>query len=189
MNKTEIQIGTIAQINATDYTAKVKIGENLTAFLPIATTRSGISFFYAMPKIGEQVIVLTPFGRLEQGLIVGTIFKAGEVSENSDNKISLKTQDGASFVYTTNGTWQVNIPSKIEITAPTTTLNSETTINGNTKINGSLNVSISTTTPQLNATSMEGGSLNAKNITGANITSGAISLQNHKHPTVGKAIP
>ena len=70
-----IRIGTIEQ---TDYSGdipqcKVRIGDILTAYLPLLCLRAGTDQHSWLLEPDEQVLVLAPSGDLTQGVILGSI--------------------------------------------------------------------------------------------------------------------
>lgn len=77
LNRRVANLITVGRIEAVDYgtaTARVRMGENLTAQLPMPAARAGGNRIWAPLEIGEQVIVLSPSGNLASGCIVSSLY-------------------------------------------------------------------------------------------------------------------
>jgi len=70
-----IRIGTIEQTNYNGSIpqCKVRIGDILTAYLPVLSLRAGTDQHSWLLEQDEQVLVLAPSGDLAQGVILGSI--------------------------------------------------------------------------------------------------------------------
>lgn len=71
-----------------------------TAWLPWATHRAGADRTWWAPTIGEQVIVLSPFGVMECGLVVPAAYSNSAPAPSSDpNAHTTVYQDGTTITY------------------------------------------------------------------------------------------
>lgn len=78
-----IQVGVIDSVDYATGKARVKIGEILTAELPMVTTRAGQDRAWWPYEPGEQVCVFAPSGNLSAGVIMGALF-GGEAGANGN---------------------------------------------------------------------------------------------------------
>lgn len=77
LNRRLANVVTVGQIEAVDYataTARVRLGDNLTANLPLPAGRAGGNRTWSPPEVGEQVIVLSPSGNLASGCILSSLY-------------------------------------------------------------------------------------------------------------------
>lgn len=69
-----IQLGVIESVDFGAATARVRIGEIVTAALPMLTARAGQDRAWWPYEPGEQVCVFAPSGNLSAGVIMGAVF-------------------------------------------------------------------------------------------------------------------
>lgn len=69
-----IQLGVVESIDPTAGTARVRIGDIVTADLPVWTPRAGQDRSWWPHEPGEQVCVFAPSGNLSAGLVMGAFF-------------------------------------------------------------------------------------------------------------------
>ena len=87
----------LGQIFAVDYEAakaRVRIGNLETDWLPWITTNSGTTKNWNPPEIDEQVIILSPCGELNQGVILPSLYH-GLAPETSSDIKSIIFADGS----------------------------------------------------------------------------------------------
>lgn len=70
-----VRIGTIKQLDLTNARAKVSVAGCTTDWLPWGTNRAGKRRDWSPPVIGEQVVLLAPYGDLGQAVIGASIFQ------------------------------------------------------------------------------------------------------------------
>jgi phage baseplate assembly protein V len=79
---------------------KIKIGNLQTAWLPMLTQRAGNDVSWWPLEVGEQVLVLSPSGELNQGVVLGAINqKAFAAPGNSADVHRQMYSDGAVIEY------------------------------------------------------------------------------------------
>ena len=97
-----IRLGTIEQTNYSGNIprCKVRIGDILTAYLPVLSLRAGKDQHSWLLEQDEQVLVLAPSGDLAQGVILGSIAQNKFPSLNHSEHVH-RTQyaDGAVIEY------------------------------------------------------------------------------------------
>ncbi|KAF3999222.1 phage baseplate assembly protein V [Glaciimonas immobilis] len=69
-----IRLGTIAEIDHDAQRVRVKVGNNLTNWRPWVTIRAGDAQTWWPPTIGEQVILLSPEGDFDHGVILPAVY-------------------------------------------------------------------------------------------------------------------
>lgn len=83
--------------------AKVKIGDRVTDFFPIASKSNSFKKHYIPVRVGEQVTVFCPFGEANIGFILPSIFNKSSKEPNgaSDTREVVTYEDGTTFFYDT----------------------------------------------------------------------------------------
>ncbi|WP_432786957.1 hypothetical protein AAEX37_01018 [Oligella sp. MSHR50489EDL] len=125
-------------ISAVDYSAaaprvRVKTGDLETNWLPWMEYRAGTTKTWNPLTVGEQVIVFSPNGDLDEGIVLGAINSNNNPApSNNRNHHITRYPDGATFVYDhNNGALSIsgvnivnfNIGSSININCPTININ------------------------------------------------------------------
>ena len=153
-----VAVGTVTQSKSADGISlcRVKIGERVTDFLPYMQHSSSFKRCATPVRVGEQVVVLHPFGDGDFGIVVGSIFNKGskEPAGYSDTKEIVEFEDGTVVSYDTasktldlNAVGSINVVCKdasvqansISVTA-TTSHSGDVTINGNLTVSGTADV-------------------------------------------------
>jgi phage baseplate assembly protein V len=71
-----IKFGTVQEADYVNAKVRIKAGDILTGWLPWQTQRAGGDITWHAPEIGEQVMVLSPSGELNQGLVLTGLYQA-----------------------------------------------------------------------------------------------------------------
>jgi phage baseplate assembly protein V len=71
-----IKFGTVQEADYINAKVRVKAGDILTGWLPWNTQRAGGDITWHAPEIGEQVLILSPSGELNQGLVFTSLYQA-----------------------------------------------------------------------------------------------------------------
>jgi len=143
-----VSIGSIIESKSVDglALARVKIGERVTDFFPMLQQSSSFKRSARPIRVGEQVMVLSPFGDGDFGVILGSLFNksAKEPDGSSDVREVFEYEDGTKIYYDTKtktlsvdavGTVNI-ICKKATVTADSAEINAPTTINGNLSVTG-----------------------------------------------------
>lgn len=93
-----IRLGQIFEIDYEAAKARVKIGDLETDFLPWITAKSGENKNWNPPEIDEQVMILSPGGELNQGVILPSLYR-GSAPENSSDIQSIIFADGSKISF------------------------------------------------------------------------------------------
>ena len=205
-----IRLGKIKTVKPTKnyLTVTVDCGEITTAPIRYLNLRAGNDKTFDPPSIGEEVVVLSPCGVLEIGIVLGGLNNLDNPILSQDlNKNIRLFSDGCMISYDTNthalevilpsngtavltakGGVTVNADGGVTVNANSggATINGDTTINGNVQVNGSTAMSGNNTVggSQL----VQGSSHSTGNFsTEADVTAGVISLKSHKTSGVKSA--
>lgn len=148
-----IRIGTISQVNYKNATARVQIGQIETTWLPWLL-RDGEDKVWHGVDLKEQVLVLSPSGDLNQGLIVPSIYK--EPISDDGNLFKMRFMDGSvlsfnrkngDLIADITGNAQIKTPQEIiaeadksvTIKSPTIILDGNVTVTQNLTVNKDVN--------------------------------------------------
>ena len=94
-----IQYGAIKEVDYANAKVKVEIGELTSAWIPWTSKASHNSAWLA-PEIGEQVVIASPSGVLNQGCIIGSLPQdAHPPAGSSVDKHTMQYGDGAIIEY------------------------------------------------------------------------------------------
>lgn len=95
-----IRLGSIAEADYINAKVRVNIGGILTGWLPWLTGRAGGDRDWHAPEVGEQVLILSPSGELNQGVVLAAIFQAAYPQPvNNKDKHHTVYSDGAVVEY------------------------------------------------------------------------------------------
>ncbi len=118
--KNLLTIGTIVETKSEEgkALARVNICGRVSDFLPVLSFANSYKKHYIPARIGEQVLVLAPYGEANGGIILRGIFnkECKEQEGASDFKEIISYEDGVEFSYDTkNSTLEINSPKQISI--------------------------------------------------------------------------
>jgi phage baseplate assembly protein V len=95
-----IRFGTVQEADYANARVRVKAGDILTGWLPWLTRRAGGDIIWHAPEIGEQVMVLSPSGELNQGVVMTSLYQAlMPPPVNTPDKHHTVYSDGAVIEY------------------------------------------------------------------------------------------
>lgn len=95
-----IRFGTIAEVNHAARRVRVDSGELRTAWLKWQTGRAGNARTWSPPSLGEQVMILSPSGVLENGIVVPSIYcDDNDAPSSSASEHVFAFPDGARISY------------------------------------------------------------------------------------------
>lgn len=138
-----MRYGNIHSINSSNDKAKVSFdnGQIITDFLPWLAGASGDVRIYRVPTVGEQVLLISPAGEMNMGVILCGIFTDDYPAPVSDANVhKIQYVDGGYFEYNfqtgdmnVHATGNINIISagSVSITAP-----NDVNIQGNLHVSG-----------------------------------------------------
>ena len=134
-----IRLGQIFAINYETAKARVKIGDLETDWLPWITSNSGNNKGWNPPEIDEQVMILSPCGELNQGVIFPSLYR-GAAPENSGNIQSITFADGSKISFNRssgNLTLDIKGSANIKVVGNAQIEAANITLKGNVDLGGS----------------------------------------------------
>lgn len=139
-----IRLGTVAAVDHAARRVRVQSGELLTQWLKWITPRAGNTRTWDPPTIDEQVMILSPSGVLENGLVMPSVFSDAHdaPSISPDEHVTLYP-DGARVAYNhaTGALTATGITTALVQAAESVTADTPMThATGNVKIDGTLEV-------------------------------------------------
>jgi len=176
-----VTFGTISQTKVADgkALARVKVMDRETDFLPVVSISNSFKKHFIPIRVGEQCVMISPFGEANGGFIIRSIFNKGSKEPSLANETTevMEYEDGTVITYDTKAKeLKVNASDKITIickaatiTADTVDITATTSNTGDVTINGNLTVS---------------GDVSSGGI----ITDSKGDLTNHKHDTTDGAV-
>lgn len=69
-----VRIGSVAELDEANARVKLSVSGLTTDWLPWSAARAGKTRTWSPPQIGEQVIMVSPFGDMGQAVVVGSLF-------------------------------------------------------------------------------------------------------------------
>lgn len=99
------KIGTIVEIHSENKAlAKIKVSSRVSDFLPIIMFANSFKRKWEPIRVGEQVMVISPFGDPNYGLVIRGIFNSDckEPQGASDTCEVVEYEDGTRFSYDTS---------------------------------------------------------------------------------------
>lgn len=152
-----IRIGKIAQVDIENARVKVSAGGLTTEWLPWTAGRAGSTRKWSAPSVGEQAVLLSPFGDSAQGVVISgiyqdnhpapassgadetTVFSDGTtVNYNSESNTLTVTVAGAGNVNVNCKTATVNADTNVTLDTPSTHVTGAMTVDGPLTYKGGL---------------------------------------------------
>jgi phage baseplate assembly protein gpV len=95
-----VRFGAISHVDYDNALVRVKLGDITTHWLHWLTHRAAGDVSWHAPEIGEQVLVLSPAGELNQGVCLPAIYQNNHPAPETDSNISMvRFADDALFEY------------------------------------------------------------------------------------------
>ncbi|UTW43263.1 phage baseplate assembly protein V [bacterium SCSIO 12844] len=190
-----IRIGTVVETNETRL--RIKLGDNITGWLLWLTQRTGDCQTWWKPSINEQVLVLSPSGELNNGVVLSAIYTQNQPTLNpNEQKTVYKDGTTVSYNYekskvtvdcvgdvevigaknlnvTFDGNIDIKTPLQVKVDAP------NTICTGNLLIQGSL-----TYMQGMNGFNQDGGAtamIQGKVLVSDDVVANGISQVGHTH--------
>ena len=114
-----IQVGTIDDTKAGEgkALARVKLFDRVTDFLPVLSIANSFVKVWIPPRVGEQVMVVSPFGNPSAGFIIPSIFNKGCKEPSGAGKRNVIVEAGENRIELNNTNIKVKSP-KIVLDTP-----------------------------------------------------------------------
>lgn len=138
-----IQIGTIVNVDPENRAlVRVELFERVTDWIPYKMIVNSHIRIWTPPRVGEQVIVFSPFGEGDDGIVLGGIYNVNqkEPTGSNDHTSVIVFEDGTSITYdTTAKALTINASGSVAVTAPSgMSITADVTITGNLNVSGTV---------------------------------------------------
>ena len=143
MTDNMIQLGTIVNVDTANRAlVRVQLFDRVTDMLPYKMIANSHLRVWMPPKVGEQVIVLSPFGEGDDGVVLGGIFNKDlkEPTAANDHTSVVEFSDGTIITYdASTQALTINAAGVVNVTAPSgMSITANVTINGNLNVTGAI---------------------------------------------------
>ena len=89
-----LRFGIVDQLDASTAKVRVKCGDILTGWLPWLTKKAGIERTWWTPDVGEQVLMVSPFGDMAQAVVIPALYQAAfPPPSNNINQVAVVFED------------------------------------------------------------------------------------------------
>ena len=115
-----VNFGTIDDTKANEgkALARVKVGDRVTDFLPVLSIANSFVRVWIPPRVGEQVVVISPFGDASSGFVIPAIFNKGCKEPNGANSGNAIVEVGANRVELDSSSIKVKATAKVLLDTP-----------------------------------------------------------------------
>lgn len=126
-----VNFGTIDATKASEgkALARVKIGSRVTDFLPVVSMANSFVKVWIPPRVGEQVVVISPFGDASGGFIIPAIFNKGCREPSGANKNNVIVEAGVNRFDLDNGGVKIKAP-KVVLDTPLVSMSGDLKVAG-----------------------------------------------------------
>ena len=189
-----IRLGAVAEVDVTNAKVRVQAGDMLTDWLPWIVARAGEDRTWWAPDVGEQVVLLSPSGEMNQAVVLGSIYQDKHKPPSNDADISRTEWKDKGFIQYNRKTheYELNVPAdgtiKINIGGTKLTMKGDSATLDSGKL--TINAETTVTGPFIYTAGMTGsGGLGGASATitgnmvhnGGDLSSNGIVLHTHKH--------
>jgi len=95
-----VHYGTVESADYAKARLRVRIGPNVTGWIPWSASRAGGDRSWHPPEVGEQVVLVAPNGDLNQACVIGAVYQDKHPAPAGDATVSrLEWEDGAWLEY------------------------------------------------------------------------------------------
>ena len=119
-----LMFGTVEAVDYVNAMVRVRSGDWVSAWLPWMSLAAGEVRHWRPPSIGEQVIILSPSGRLEQAGVIPGFYTTQHAAHSNDDKTVLwELPAGFSFIIRVGASTFTMTNEGVTIDAPRIDLN------------------------------------------------------------------
>ncbi len=188
-----VRIGAIKELDEANARVKVSVSGLTTDWIPWSASRAGNTRQWSPPRVGEQVLLASPYGDLGQAVVIGSLFSdekpapatskdqettvypdGSTVDYNSATNTLTVTVAGAGNVVINCKVATVVADTSVTLDTPTTHCTGDLQVDGAFSYGGGMTGSGGGTTAVINGNVQVNGNLNASgSITDGNGDGGA----------------
>lgn len=127
------QVGLISEVDNSKFIARVKLNDRTTDFFKVFSQEGAFKKTRTPLRVGEQVMVLCPFGNANIGFILRGIAGDSDVLSGGDDDDITEYSDGTKIVKSSNA-FTITSPTAVVILASNFSIDN----GGNLNINGEI---------------------------------------------------
>lgn len=142
-------VGTISEVVEAKALVRVTLLDRVTDLLPVLMFANTFKKHFVPLRVGEQVIVISPYGEASSGFVIRGIFNRGcrEPELANDTTEVMEFEDGTVVLYDTkakvlflNCVQDIKVVAggKIEIKCPSVSIEGNVNVIGNLKVSGTI---------------------------------------------------
>lgn len=184
-----VRVGKVQSVDYATARCKVSIGELLTDPLPFFAARAGADRTWHPPTVGEQVVVFSPYGELNVGVVLPGLYSNAGTAPATDEHFDQTTySDGTVVKYDREAhAFSIDLPTASSAVSVTVNGNATVSVTGNALVEADGNATVSAgAVARIEAGSQIQMVAPAVSITSTvtvsgDVTAGGISLKTHKH--------
>lgn len=131
-----IRLGSVSELDEANARVRVKVGGLTTDWLPWVTARASATRTWSAPRVGEQVVVLAPYGDPAQAVVLPAIYQdtypAPAATKDAERVVF---PDGSTVDYNSaTNTLQIDVAgaAKVIVNCKEATVNADTKVTLNT---------------------------------------------------------
>lgn len=148
-----VRIGTVSELDEENARVKLSVSGLTTDWLPWSAARAGKTRAWSPPQVGEQVIMVSPFGDMGQAVVIGSLFSdtdpapaaskdqettvypdGSTVDYNSATNTLTVTVAGSGNVIVNCKAATVKASTSVTLDTPSTVLTGNLTVQGSTSV-------------------------------------------------------
>ena len=143
----DIQIGIIDKVDNKNNLATASTDGRTTDWLKVISVASAFKKHFTPLRVGDQVLIVNPFGKNENGFILSGVFAQQDIPAGADDNVEIfEYEDGTVVkIDLENKVLELNTPNTLtivckeaNITANSINLKGDTNIDGNLKVSGTI---------------------------------------------------
>lgn len=196
-----IRIGVVTAVDLVNALVTVDAGGMDSDWLPWIAARAGSTSEWSPPTVGEQCVLLSPYGDMGQGVVMLGLYQTSQPAPSQNANQNVKQYpDGSTIIYdAATNTLTVNVAAagnvivncvnstvnastQATINSPTTTLTGNAHIEGNLQVDGTT-TSNGTLTYKAGLSGTGGGTISG------DVTVNGIGVSTHHHTAQGSTSP
>ncbi len=131
-----IRLGSVSALDEANARVRVKVGGLTTDWLPWVTARASATRTWSAPRVGEQVVVLAPYGDPAQAVVLPAIYQdTYPAPANTKDAERVVFPDGSTVDYNSaTNTLQIDVAgaAKVIVNCKEATVNAATSVTLNT---------------------------------------------------------
>jgi len=97
-----IRVGTVSEVNYSTARVRVDLGNSKTNWLAWVSMTTGATSSWLAPEVGEQVVILSPSGQINQGVVINGLYhNDAPPPSNARDEFMIQFGDGTQISHLT----------------------------------------------------------------------------------------